>query len=82
VGLFLLFVVVQSEEEMKIKLRPCPFCGGTETLCISHDVETGDPCVQCSWCGAMGPRTASTERAKDEWNRRVEEESDEETSNP
>lgn len=53
-----------------MELKPCPYCGGVGE--VSWDVESGDPCIECSWCNSQGPRTRTREDAAEEWNKRIE----------
>lgn len=55
---------------MKTILKACPFCGGTEDLKVSYDIEDGKPAVRCNWCDAQGPIADSREKAIELWNKR------------
>lgn len=64
----------------KIKLKPCPFCGGEAVL--KRD-RAGSHCVKCTNCGCMTTyqfdfgegEEVSKRKAADVWNRRAENES-------
>ena len=55
------------EPELKLALKPCPFCGETEMLtCANEDTEHGkEYSVFCSTCGTSGPVTSN---AVELWN--------------
>jgi len=55
----------------KIKLKPCPFCGGEAEL---YQTWTGDYCVQCNKCGATTLHKRDANIVVGDWNRRVEDE--------
>lgn len=56
----------------KIKLKPCPFCGGTDINCNHFELWTDDwwdvGCPNCE----MWARDESKDEAIAAWNRRVE----------
>lgn len=54
---------------MSEELKPCPFCGGTK---IGIREESGMIWAYCKECGAMGEWDYSENRAKANWNRRIE----------
>ena len=64
----------------ELKLRNCPFCGGTATLRIASQIWHGDGKVEiCGWkvaCVHCGIETAleNRETAVAKWNRRAEKE--------
>lgn len=49
---------------MTEKLKPCPFCGGTDIEVESSDY--GGPYVFCNDCGALGPPTRWTDETADD----------------
>jgi hypothetical protein len=57
-------MVTKEPDEKKYPMRECPFCG-----CAAHKVKTGDNdyWVQCSGCGACGPRRDTAPGAVDAW---------------
>ncbi|MBR1602554.1 MAG: Lar family restriction alleviation protein [Synergistaceae bacterium] len=55
--------------EAKIKLKPCPFCGG-ESKVIGSD-KYSDYCATCSKCWTTSNYFDSREKAAEAWNRRV-----------
>ena len=70
---------------MDIKLKPCPFCGGTQNRALYYDDYgiSGNPqyVVTCCKCLADGPRyekgipdSVSRELAAKLWNRRHKDE--------
>ena len=61
-----------------IKLKSCPFCGGTQNRNLVYDdfgTESAPQwTISCSKCGGSGPymiNNTSKERAKLAWNKRV-----------
>ena len=54
----------------KIKLKPCPFCGGENTALCSNDAEQLYN-VECRDCGCGPCDHFAPEIAADVWNRRV-----------
>lgn len=59
----------------EIKLKSCPFCGGTAGT-IADGVFDEDNCfwVKCWECGAATSIYESEKEAKEAWNRRAEHE--------
>lgn len=57
----------------EIKLKPCPFCGGTAGA-IGDGAFDEDNCfwVRCWECGAETSAYESVEEAKEAWNRRAD----------
>ena len=75
-------VVKDGDGSMKDKLKPCPFCGGTDTLCINRETDkwenkpwTYQYQVICDWnsggCGSSSGFYDSMEDARDAWNERA-----------
>ena len=63
---------------MQVELKPCPFCGETERLSVTHPFDEDDETalVDCDRCNAQGPYyggsdSTSPEEAIAGWNRRV-----------
>lgn len=60
------------------KLKPCPFCGGSDDLRVSGlSVGYADGpefAATCSGCGARGPIMTIRSEAAAAWNRRLAEE--------
>ncbi|WP_223281882.1 Lar family restriction alleviation protein, partial [Xenorhabdus griffiniae] len=52
---------------MTDKLKPCPFCSGSDTAVNSYSNDTWF-FVQCTDCGACGPEEASSVTAVSAWN--------------
>lgn len=60
----------------RYELKPCPFCGRTDTTEISHYRDSGSwwHFVECTECMANGPVGKLKRQAVDAWNdRRVAE---------
>lgn len=55
-------------KEQKCKIKPCPFCGGTN----AYYIYAPDCWVRCPDCGANGPERSSIEQAIEAWNWRAE----------
>ena len=55
---------------MSNKLKPCPFCGSTETFFICGALPTFRVC--CANCYAWGPLSEEKKEATEAWNRRAE----------
>ena len=53
-----------------VDLKPCPFCGGTDTACGIADEEFGRFWVECI-CGARGPTVETLKDARPAWNKRL-----------
>lgn len=53
---------------MEAKLKPCPWCSGTD---IKSVVDCGLFHILCIGCGAQGPTERLEVAARAEWNRRV-----------
>jgi Lar family restriction alleviation protein len=49
-------------------LKPCPFCGTSQWLCL---LGTNHYWVHCEECGTEGPYKASKFDARAAWNRRA-----------
>ena len=49
------------------RLRPCPFCGETESLLIEARGRFGYV-VMCGICGAIGPERWDEQWAAERWN--------------
>lgn len=62
----------------KVKLKPCPFCGGTDinTRERSHSVRDNETEVRlwCDRCGASTEFRDNLEKAAKAWNRRADNE--------
>lgn len=56
------------------KLKPCPFCGGTNIDCLEAGFRTGVWFVQCDECYATFPDFDSEAEAIKAWNRRAKDE--------
>jgi Lar family restriction alleviation protein len=55
------------------ELKPCPFCGGTEELGITHfELDERMTFVICGDCQCEGPVGFSEEEAEKLWNRRAD----------
>ena len=52
-----------------MKLKPCPFCGGTELLSEPWLTKMG-VFVECKKCGCIGPRKECSNDAEWSWNNR------------
>ena len=61
---------MSSEDEVKVALAPCPFCGDGDAL-IGQGVGIADVAGRCQVCGAAGPAMSTAEMAARHWNRRV-----------
>jgi Lar family restriction alleviation protein len=57
---------------MSEALKPCPFCGGGDTLILDGPVEDDWCQVSCDKCHARGPINYSDPHAKAAWNRRAD----------
>ena len=72
----------------KIKLKPCPFCGGVSVRLMSNDTEDGSPCcidseeeletkycyVHCYECDMdFMPNSDIAKEVMSAWNRRANE---------
>jgi len=55
---------------MDIDLKPCPFCGATETTILNGPVEDDWCAVSCDKCYAAGPHNYTDPHAIAAWNRR------------
>ena len=53
---------------MAEKLKPCPFCGEREELCLLPDKHFYS--VNCKVCGTLGPIGETEDIAIELWNRR------------
>ena len=69
------------DDDYKLKLKPCPFCGGEACIKIkSFDVFTHGAIVECNKCFARTMLVvpsmdyAAKDKAAELWNRRVENE--------
>lgn len=63
----------------KIKLKPCPFCGGKAQMCAAQwDFKKNCPAnsagyiVECGECLASTDAFATMELTADAWNRRAD----------
>ncbi|MBQ7154818.1 MAG: Lar family restriction alleviation protein [Synergistaceae bacterium] len=62
---------MQEEQKGKIKLKPCPFCGGSGTLTAWSDPNgVISAHIHCDKCGVTGPFMKTIEDAADMWNTR------------
>ena len=62
-------------EGKKIELKPCPFCGGEADIFTSVEVGylgSNKFTVRCGNCFCGTGHYEDTERAKEAWNRRVD----------
>ena len=50
-------------QETKLKLKPCPFCGGK----AFHDGGAGHHCVRCSNCGVGNEWLPKSRKPGDYW---------------
>lgn len=57
----------------KIKLKPCPFCGGPAEIVDNSRCVPNTYLVSCWWCGAQTDCDDSKEGAAEAWNRRADE---------
>ena len=57
---------------MAEKLKPCPFCGEREELCLLPDKHFYS--VNCEVCGTLGPIGETEDIAVELWNRRAHDE--------
>ena len=59
---------------MSAKLKPCPFCGGTDIRALGIV-----PRIACEDCSALGPmvKCSKPENAQELWNSRVEDRDEE-----
>lgn len=56
---------------MSEELKPCPFCGESNTLFVEHDVSYYVVCNLCNYgCGTTAPVVRSEQEAIEAWNRR------------
>lgn len=62
---------------MKIKLKPCPFCGGYPNVEYA-DSKKGQVYIACSECGAELNLYKNLDEAMQAWNRRFSEEDEKE----
>lgn len=58
-----------------MELKPCPFCGNTHLILISHyesdgNFEKSRYFVKCSECGSVGGEGEEIWEAKSKWDRR------------
>lgn len=53
-----------------VELKPCPFCGSTDTEVVSSTLMAGRHAVFCSSCKAHGPVVKSKRYAVPAWNKR------------
>ncbi len=53
---------------MKKQLKPCPFCGEMDELCVLPDKQFFS--VECEVCGTIGPAGETADIAIELWNRR------------
>ena len=53
---------------MNAKLKPCPFCGEMDELCLLPDKRFYS--VNCEVCGTIGPAGQNEDIAIELWNRR------------
>lgn len=53
-----------------VELKPCPFCGSTDTEVVSSTLMAGRHAVFCSSCKAHGPIVKSKRYAVPAWNKR------------
>lgn len=60
------------------ELRPCPFCGGTAVVKISHEIHAFESCFPernywaiCTKCDASTGEYEEAEEAAEAWNRRT-----------
>jgi len=61
---------LSSEDEARVALAPCPFCGDGDAV-VGPGVELGVQVTRCQECGATGPRAGTGARASEAWARRV-----------
>lgn len=54
------------------ELKPCPFCGSTDTEVVSSTLMAGRHAVFCSSCKAHGPVVKSKRYAVPAWNKRAD----------
>ena len=57
----------------KLKLKPCPFCGGPAEIVDNNSLFPNSYFVGCWWCGAWTNYEHRKEIAAELWNRRVDE---------
>ena len=57
---------------MSKNMKPCPFCGSDAIYILPHRKKWKGFFAFCDHCEARGPRHATCEDAKDEWNVRSE----------
>lgn len=73
---------------MRMKVKPCPFCGSMDTGLTRNEFSTGRYYVECGKCRAQGPHVNDLDKAVDAWNVVYEEsllsawEGDEEDASP
>lgn len=62
----------------ELKLKPCPFCGRTDTLHFDRYQSNGEwwGYIECTECVMTGPVGKLEKDVVDAWNRRVKDESD------
>jgi Lar family restriction alleviation protein len=60
-------------EEQRVKLKPCPFCGGNaRRQDLIDEGNEGGSCIACDQCGASSPvHFDRKENLHDSWNRRA-----------
>lgn len=57
---------------LKMKIKPCPFCKGTEIEVYHHFMDWCYVACQNPSCQATGPCVKTEEAALDKWNERKE----------
>lgn len=60
-------------DDIEVKLKPCPFCGGKAETDYAWD-DYNNPGVHCNDCGAYVFDYNSEKKAIEKWNRRTNEE--------